>query len=66
MRYGKALGYDFSIDLPEIAPFMLAEPDDAYVSVEDLRKELERMKNKYLLLMEKHQALLEANKKPSE
>lgn len=66
LSYGKALGYDFSIDLPEMIPHIITEPDPDYLSVDDLRKEREMYKNKYMALLEKYQDLIERNNEKKE
>lgn len=60
-RYSQALSYDFSTELPEIIPYInTLEPDLDYVSIEGLRHEVDKYRNKYVALLEKYQAMLES------
>jgi len=61
-RYGKALGYDFTADIPEMAKYTLEEPSEVYgqpSTLEEAIKLGEYWKNKYIVLLEKHQRLIE-------
>lgn len=53
LRYGKLLGYDFSIDLPELVEYsMIKEPKEAYIANTQYRE-------KYFELLEKHIIIIE-------
>ncbi len=62
-KYGKALGHDFSRELPEIQPYMrLDEPTPGYqtnLTTEELIKQRDLWKDKYLELLEKYNRLIE-------
>jgi AcrR family transcriptional regulator len=61
-RYGKALGYDFTADIPEMAKYTFEEPSEIYgqpSTLEEAIKQGEYWKNKYIALLEKHQRLIE-------
>lgn len=52
LRYGKAIGHDFSVDIPELVNYsLIKESREDYLSQKDYRE-------KYYELLEKHVALL--------
>jgi len=56
IKVGKIIGYDFT---KEVKVFQLADVEEPGVRYKDLEAEVEYWKNKYLVLMEKYQTLLE-------
>jgi hypothetical protein len=65
-KYGKAIGHDFSKEIPEMVPFVTADPQpNAYeeMSREALIRELHKQKDRLLDQAEKIAALLEENKR---
>jgi len=58
--YGKVLNYDFSVDFPEMAHIVVAqgEMDSEDFSYEELMKDRDHWKLKYIQLLEKHNELL--------
>jgi hypothetical protein len=62
MTYGKAIGYDFTDEFPDMPRYMLSEPDELYgkpKTFEEAVRREELWKNKYLELLEKYNALIE-------
>lgn len=63
--YGKALGVDFLEQFPEMRPYM-EEPVVEYrnaMTTEDLIADRDKWKNKYIVLLERFNKLLEEKKK---
>ena len=62
--YGKVLHYDFSHDFPDMMKYISfsKESDIEYMTVDQLRRELEKYKKKYHELLEKYYDLKENNK----
>jgi hypothetical protein len=61
-QYGKALKYDFSIDLPEMKKTRFEEDPEEYsqpTTIEQAIQQKDYWRNKYYALLEKHQQLLE-------
>ena len=62
LKYAKALQYDFRLEFPELMSYSshVAEPLSEYtpLTVADAMKEIDRWKNKYIDLLEKHNDLL--------
>jgi hypothetical protein len=61
-RYGKALGYDFTADIPEMSKYTVEEPVEIYgqpLTIEEAIQQRDYWKNKYIVLLEKHQRLIE-------
>ncbi len=62
LRYGKAIGYDFSEDIPDLQnENILEDPEEPYgstKSLEDCMSERDMWKDKYIELLEKHNAML--------
>lgn len=60
--YGKVLHYDFSEEFPDMIRYVaFMEPSVEYgnATVEQLRKEVNRWKDKYFVLLEKYNLLIE-------
>lgn len=60
--YGNILHYDFSEEFPDMIKYVaFMEPEAEYgnVTVEHLRKEVNRWKDKYFALLEKYNLLIE-------
>lgn len=62
LKYGKALNHDFSVEFPELASYFskVEEPMAAYssFSLAEALKERDYWKDKYIALLEKHNALI--------
>lgn len=58
IRYGKGLDYDFSEVIPEINSLNQVETEKP-TSLKEALKVIEHLKEKYYLLLEKYNALLE-------
>jgi len=62
IRYGKALNHDFTIEFPELESYFshTEEPIHAYTpqTVAEALKERDHWKDKYIKLLEKHNALI--------
>ena len=61
-RYGKALGYDFTADIPEMTKYTLEEPAEIYgqpSTIEEAILQRDYWKDKYIALLEKHQRMIE-------
>jgi hypothetical protein len=61
-KYGKALNYDFTADFPDMSKHILEEDEKKYVkptSLEQAVRQLEILREKYFVLLEKYQQLLE-------
>lgn len=54
-KYGRAIGYDFSVEYPEMAEYF---PDIIQDTISKT-KDFELLQNKYLALLEKHKDLME-------
>ena len=62
MRYGKAISHDFTEEFPEMPKYLLEDPQETYnkpVTVEELIRERDYWKDKYLDLLEKYNRLIE-------
>ncbi|MBI5370595.1 MAG: helix-turn-helix domain-containing protein [Sphingobacteriales bacterium] len=62
IAYGKALRYDFTEDIPGMPRYLLEDAGELYGNPENLeeaRKILSQLKNKYLELLEKYNRLIE-------
>lgn len=61
--YGKAIGYDFSEEIPEMEALIIEEPLNNYnsepVTIEEAIAKMNEWKEKYLELMEKYLKCLE-------
>jgi len=60
--YGKALKIDFTDELPEMPKYLIEEKDTLYtkgMTIEDLLKQVEYWKDKYIELLEKYNRLIE-------
>jgi hypothetical protein len=60
--YGKALKFDFTDELPEMPKYLIEETDTLYdkgMTIEDLLKQIEYWKDKYIDLLEKYNRLIE-------
>jgi hypothetical protein len=63
MAYGKALGHDFTEDLPEMPKYLLEEPDEGYnkpFNLEEAIRQRDLWKDKYIELLEKYNKLIES------
>ncbi|MGE8423695.1 MAG: hypothetical protein ACN6PI_12745 [Sphingobacterium siyangense] len=63
-KYGKVINKDFSVEFPDMANFpSLALVETAYSNRGsiDLKKELDELREKYSIFLNKHNAILEAN-----
>ncbi|RYE51191.1 MAG: hypothetical protein EOP48_18570 [Sphingobacteriales bacterium] len=62
-KYGKAMGYDFSKILPEMRSYIsFEEPEGSYgepFTIENVIKQRDTWKDKYLQLLEKYNVLIE-------
>ena len=60
LAYGEVLKYDFSVDFPEMALSLAAKesPHAAVMSYNELLKDRDHWKLKYIELLEKHNELL--------
>jgi len=62
LKYGKALNHDFSVEFPELLSYFSTaeEPMAAYSSstLAEALKERDYWKDKYIALLEKHNALI--------
>lgn len=58
MQYGRPLNYDFSNDIPEMEALMLLDNPQPSTLPQAI-KEIEKWRNKYYMLMEKYNELLE-------
>ena len=60
-KYGKALGYDFTTDLPEMSKYTFEEPSEVYgqqpSTIEEAIKQRDYWKDKYIALLEEHHRL---------
>lgn len=65
LKYGKALNHDFSVDFPELLNYFnkVQEPMAAYsvATLAEALKERDFWKDKYISLLEKHNALILKN-----
>ena len=58
--YGRVLNYDFSEEFPEMIKYVaFMEPTVEYGNSDQLRKEINRWKDKYFVLLEKYNILIE-------
>lgn len=60
--YGRTLNYDFSVEFPEMIKYVaFLEPSLEYgnVTIDSLKKEIDRWKDKYFALLEKYNLLIE-------
>jgi hypothetical protein len=61
-RYGMAIGYDFTADIPEMPKYTVEEPVEMFgqpSTIEEAIQQSDYWKNKYIVLLEKHQRLIE-------
>ena len=61
-KYGKALAYDFTTEIPEMTKYAFEEPAEMYgqpSTIEEAIKQRDYWKDKYIALLEKHQRLIE-------
>lgn len=62
IKYGKALNHDFTVEFPELASYFshIEEPINAYTThtLAEALKERDLWKDKYIKLLEKHNALI--------
>jgi len=59
--YGRAVGYDFSDEFPEMLKFKsFKEPEVEYLSVDQLKKDRDKWRDKYYELLERYHKLMEA------
>jgi hypothetical protein len=65
-KYARAIGHDFSDEIPGIEPFIVQEEDHTYkkdpATLKEALKQRDHWKDKYYELMEKYQSLLEKSK----
>lgn len=62
MAYGKAIGHDFTQEFPEMPRYLLEEPEQMYgkkPSLEEVVRQRDQWKDKYLELLEKYNKLIE-------
>ena len=62
-KYARALGYDFSDDIPGMNSFVVQEEDHAYkknpATLKEALQQRDHWRDKYYELLEKYQKLLE-------
>jgi predicted RNase H-like HicB family nuclease len=62
IKYGKALNHDFTVEFPELSNYFsqIEEPINAYTThtLAEALKERDIWKDKYIRLLEKHNALI--------
>lgn len=65
-KYGRALNYDFSKDIPELTEFLTGEPDNIYskdvANIEEAIRQRDEWKDKYYELLEKYLHLIDDNR----
>jgi transcriptional regulator with XRE-family HTH domain len=63
LKYGKALNYDFSTDIPDLMAYIssIPESDIKYLSVEQLVQEVGKYKDKFHEVLEKLENLRDEN-----
>ena len=62
-KYGKAIAYDFSKDIPEMAKdYQVVGPvaPKELTTIDECRSELEQLRIKYMDLLERHNSMLRA------
>jgi AcrR family transcriptional regulator len=63
-RYGKAIGHNFSEEIPDLTPLDIEDPESAYLkeprTVEEAIKQRNEWKEKYYTLLEKYLKYIEA------
>ena len=60
--YGKAIGHDFTEEFPEMPKYILEDPEETYsktITPEELTRQRDHWKDKYLDLLEKYNRLIE-------
>ena len=59
--YGKVISYDFTEDFPEMHKYMMQDPSEAYaqLTLEEAVKQRDLWKEKYIILLEKYNTLIE-------
>jgi len=60
--YGRAMRHDFTDELPEMPKYIVEEPESGYtkgMTIDDLLKQIDYWKDKYIELLEKYNRLIE-------
>lgn len=66
IRFGKALGYDFSFDLPELREYMaITAPLDLSALNIQFREKYYKLMEEHIELIRKHELLMNSNNKPA-
>jgi hypothetical protein len=63
IKYGNALNYDFSFDIPDLKQLVGERNPDQPVNLQDALLVISNLKEKYLNLLEKYNILLEQGEK---
>ena len=66
IAYGRAIGHDFTEELPEMPKYLMEEPEGGYnkpLTIEEAVRQRDHWKDKYIELLEKYNRLIE-NKNP--
>ena len=61
-RYGKAIGYDFTEEFPEMPKYILEDPQESYpkpLTIEQLIRDRDHWKDKYVELLERYNRQIE-------
>jgi hypothetical protein len=61
-RYGKAIGYDFTEEFPEMPKYIVEEPQESYqqpLTIEQLIRDRDHWKDKYVELLERYNRQIE-------
>ena len=59
--YGRAIPYDFTKDIPEMSAYVI-ENDQEIKEFEEMKADRDKWKDKYYMLLEKYNTLLEEKK----
>ena len=66
IAYGRAIKHDFTEEFPDMPKYLMEDPEETYsqpLSLEEAIRQRDSWKDKYIILLEKYNKMMEENRK---